>query len=64
MRAGPNANPPLNMRRALIFNGASVMAAAALVFFIRGKQVRKEVDEKKHQESLQAAAGRSEEQRA
>ncbi|KAF8894114.1 major facilitator superfamily domain-containing protein [Infundibulicybe gibba] len=45
LRAGPSAHPPLNMRRALIFNGAFVSGAAALVFLLRGKQVRKERDE-------------------
>jgi len=45
LRASPDANPPLNMRRALIFNGAFIMASASFVFFLRGKQARRELDE-------------------
>jgi hypothetical protein len=41
------------MRRALIFNGAFVMSTSALVFLLKGKQVRKELDEQKLQQSLQ-----------
>ena len=52
LRAGPNANPPLNMRRSLIFNGVFVMCAAACVFFIRGKQRRRQLDEEKIEQSL------------
>jgi len=51
LRAGPDANPPLNMRRALIFNGTIVMTASAFVFFLHGKQTRKQVDEQKMQQS-------------
>ncbi|KAF7315391.1 MFS general substrate transporter [Mycena indigotica] len=47
LRAGPNASPPLNMRKALIFNGAVVMAFASAVFFLRGEQTRKHVDKEK-----------------
>jgi len=59
LRAGPGASPPLNMRKALIFNGAIIFASALTVFFIRGKQVRKELDERKLQQSLET--GRREE---
>jgi len=45
LREGPDASPPLNMRRALIFNASFVLAVGSLVFFLRGKQVRKELDE-------------------
>ena len=48
LRAGPNANPPLNMRRALIFNGVVVMSCSSFVFLIQGRQARKELDEQKH----------------
>ncbi|KAF8070699.1 major facilitator superfamily domain-containing protein [Lyophyllum atratum] len=47
LRAGPDANPPLNMRRALIFNGAIIAAAASLIFLLHGRQVRKERDEQR-----------------
>ncbi|KAK0461336.1 major facilitator superfamily domain-containing protein [Desarmillaria tabescens] len=53
LRAGPDAEPPLNMRRALIFNGAFVLAAASFVALLQGKQVRKDMDEIKLQESTQ-----------
>ncbi|TFK68705.1 MFS general substrate transporter [Pluteus cervinus] len=45
LRAGPAANPPLNMHRALIFNGSLVLPVTSLIFLLRGKQVRKELDE-------------------
>jgi hypothetical protein len=32
------------MHRALVFNGAYIVACASLVFFVRGKQVRREMD--------------------
>ncbi|KAJ7666282.1 major facilitator superfamily domain-containing protein [Mycena rosella] len=46
LRAGPGGTPPLNMHRALVFNGAFVLSVALFVFLIRGKQVRKELDER------------------
>ncbi|KAJ6586871.1 major facilitator superfamily domain-containing protein [Mycena vulgaris] len=51
LRAGPDANPPLNMRRALIFNGAIVMTISTFVFFLHGKQTRKQIDKEKLQQS-------------
>ncbi|KAJ7183293.1 major facilitator superfamily domain-containing protein [Mycena filopes] len=53
LRAGTNGKPPLNMHRALIFNGAFVLAGSASVFILRGKQVRTELDEQMHQRSRQ-----------
>jgi hypothetical protein len=44
LRAPPTASPPLNMRNALIFNGAFIMALSLPSFFIRGTQVRREND--------------------
>lgn len=44
LRAPPTADPPLNMRKALIFNGAFILAGCCSVFFLRGKQVRREKD--------------------
>jgi hypothetical protein len=35
------------MRRALIFNASFVVSVGSLVFLLRGKQVRKELDEEK-----------------
>jgi MFS transporter, FLVCR family, MFS-domain-containing protein 7 len=48
LRAGKNANPPLNMHKALIFTGVVVVACSSLVFVVQGKQARKELDEEKH----------------
>ncbi|KAJ7183203.1 major facilitator superfamily domain-containing protein, partial [Mycena filopes] len=45
LRAGPEASPPLNMRRGLIFTGVTAMCAGALSLLIKGRQVRKELDE-------------------
>ena len=56
LRETPEASPPLNMRRALIFNGVIIISTASLVFFIRGKQVRKELDEQMLQEPLSPGA--------
>lgn len=53
LRADENANPPLNMHRALIFNGSFIMAASSLVFFIEGKQARKTLDEEKLRQALE-----------
>ncbi|KAJ7881071.1 major facilitator superfamily domain-containing protein [Mycena olivaceomarginata] len=53
LRAGTNGSPPLNMHRALIFNGASVVAISSLIFLVRGRQVRKELDEQMQQRSRQ-----------
>jgi len=47
LRAGSDANPPLNMTQALIFNGAFVTAAGSLVFLIRGTQARRQMDEQR-----------------
>ncbi|OCH88925.1 MFS general substrate transporter [Obba rivulosa] len=46
LRAGPDANPPLNMRRALIFQGCFVCVAAAFAFLLEGRQTRRENDER------------------
>ncbi|KAF7364730.1 MFS general substrate transporter [Mycena venus] len=51
LRAGPDASPPLNMHRALIFNGAVIMGICIAIFFLRGKQVRKQLDQEKLEES-------------
>jgi len=56
LRAGPDADPPLNMRRALIFNGAIVMTAGASVFLLKGKQTRKQMDQQRAQQSRSSPA--------
>ena len=54
LRAGPNASPPLNMRRSLIFLGVVVLSLSSLIFFLRGEQRRKAMDEQKLKESIEA----------
>ncbi|KAN0135398.1 MFS general substrate transporter [Lactarius tabidus] len=45
-------NPPLNMHRAIVFNGILVFAISLLVFFLRGRQVRRELDEQMNVQQL------------
>lgn len=46
MAAGPDGNPPFNMRSALIMNGVIACVVCFATFFIEGKQTRRELDEK------------------
>src|SRR5258708_963465 len=50
LRASPAASPPQNMQSAIIFNGIWVSAAATHIFFLRGKQARRERDEQMYAE--------------
>lgn len=50
LRASPEADPPQNMHRTIIFNGVWVSIVAASVYFLRGKQVRRELDEEMNKE--------------
>ncbi|KIK67132.1 hypothetical protein GYMLUDRAFT_217102 [Collybiopsis luxurians FD-317 M1] len=54
LRASPDASPPLNMRRGLIFNGVFVMTSVLSVWLIKGEQVRKKIDEEKAVEAGRA----------
>lgn len=45
LRAPSTADPPYNMRDALILHGCVVMVFSSLIFFLRAKQARREVDE-------------------
>ncbi|KAH8994743.1 MFS general substrate transporter [Lactarius hatsudake] len=45
-------NPPLNMHRAIVFNGIAVFAISLLVFFLRGRQTRRELDEQMNMQQL------------
>ena len=45
LRASRYASPPRNMRKALIFNGVFVGCTSVTVFFLRGRQERKRLDE-------------------
>ncbi|KAI0334148.1 MFS general substrate transporter [Cubamyces sp. BRFM 1775] len=47
LRAGPDASPPLNMRRARIFQASLVAAVITFVYLIEGKQTRREQDEER-----------------
>jgi MFS family permease len=51
LRAGPDAHPPLNMVKALIFMGVFAMATCSLIFLLRGELKRKMMDEEKLRES-------------
>jgi len=50
LRASPTASPPLNMHKALIFNGVFIVLMCISVIFIRGTQVRRENDVRMGQE--------------
>lgn len=50
LRDGPDGKPPLNMRRALIFNAVFIACTACLVYFFTGAQTRRKLDEQKAQE--------------
>jgi len=45
LRDGPEADPPLGMKRALIFQGALAMSVSLLIFGLRGEQSRRRADE-------------------
>ncbi|KAH9922288.1 MFS general substrate transporter [Epithele typhae] len=45
LRAGTDASPPQNMHRAIVFQGAVVASALALVYLVEGKQTRRAADE-------------------
>ncbi|KAI5890517.1 MFS general substrate transporter [Schizophyllum commune H4-8] len=45
LRAGPDADPPLNMHRATIFNGVFIFVTSALVLLLKGRQRRRQADE-------------------
>ena len=51
LRASPDASPPENMHRSLIYSGASICCGTVFVIFLRGQQRRREKDE-----SIAAAA--------
>ena len=44
LRDSPSANPPQNMHRALIFQGAFVLAVTSSIFFLKGDQARRQQD--------------------
>jgi len=60
LRASPAADPPQNMHRAIIFNGAWVLAITGTVFFLRGRQTRRELDEQMNEEQKTAGMGMNE----
>ncbi|KAI9057517.1 MFS general substrate transporter [Trametes sanguinea] len=56
LRAGPDANPPLNMRRAAIFQGVLVAIIILFVYLVEGKQTRRARDEEQRGELDHSAA--------
>ncbi|KAG8990590.1 hypothetical protein FRB90_001697 [Tulasnella sp. 427] len=46
LRASETANPPANLNKQLILQGACALSLAPLILFIKGKQVRRELDER------------------
>ena len=46
LRAGPAANPPSNMRKELIFTATFALSVPLGIFVLKGRQVRREVDER------------------
>ncbi|KAG8213882.1 major facilitator superfamily domain-containing protein [Butyriboletus roseoflavus] len=51
LRAPALANPPYNMNNALIFHGTVVVVFGVVVFFVRARQARRELDESMAAES-------------
>jgi hypothetical protein len=49
------------MHRAIIFNGIWVFAATVSVFFLRGRQVRRELDEQMNEEQQKTPSMRMDE---
>jgi len=47
LRAPSTGNPPLNMHRALIFQGVFICGCVFFVIFLKGRQARRELDELK-----------------
>lgn len=60
LRASPAADPPQNMHRSIIFNGAWVVTITASIFFLRGKQTRRELDEQMNEEQQTSSTGMNE----
>jgi FLVCR family MFS transporter 7 len=48
------------MHRAIIFNGVWVVIITASVFFLRGKQARRELDEQMNEEQKTSGVGMNE----
>ena len=52
LRAGPDAQPANNMHRSIVFQGAFVCAVVFAPIALRGKQIRREQDERQLQERM------------
>ncbi|SCZ94386.1 BZ3500_MvSof-1268-A1-R1_Chr12-2g03864 [Microbotryum saponariae] len=50
LTSGPNASPPNNMRRAIVFEGIVVFVTSFLILFIKGDQTRRLEDVRAHEE--------------
>lgn len=44
LRSGPDASPPFNMRKSIIFSASFMCLSGALCFALEGKQSRTELD--------------------
>lgn len=61
LRASDGANPPRNMHRALVFNGATICTVTASILLLRGRQRRRENDEIHASGNMSDACGDSQE---
>ncbi|KAI0689392.1 major facilitator superfamily domain-containing protein [Cytidiella melzeri] len=56
LRADANANPPFNMHRALVFQGALTLAVSVTILGLHGKQARRQLDEQRLEETKREVA--------
>jgi hypothetical protein len=59
LRAGPAAHPPLSMHAAIVFQSVLVCASCFLVLGLRGKQVRRQLDEARARAGADAGLARA-----
>ncbi|KAG9045523.1 hypothetical protein FS837_006156 [Tulasnella sp. UAMH 9824] len=48
LKASPSANPPSNLRNQLILHAAGALSITPMALFLKGRQVRREMDEKEN----------------
>jgi hypothetical protein len=56
LRAGPDASPPLNMKKYLIFQGVIILVFCATILLLHGVQRRKVADEERLQQASSSQA--------
>ncbi|KAG8892533.1 hypothetical protein FRC01_014112, partial [Tulasnella sp. 417] len=54
LKASGSANPPSNLRKQLILHAACALSITPMALFMKGRQVRRELDEK---ENVRDSAG-------